>query len=191
LTLLFWFSILQYYREGNVFEEVVKMVYQYTEAAEAVGATVKRFSSMTGIRGYLQEQIGAEKVAVSALPDEYAALRDEFPQALPGEYPSTRCCLSVARAGIARTGTLLLDLGDPTGRSATALALIHLVLLKESAIVSDLGSAAPLLEAYLESGTTAYISLTTGPSRTADIERVLTIGVHGPGELHILIQEGV
>ncbi len=166
------------------------MVYQFAEAAEAVGSTVKRFSAMAEALRYLRDLIKEEKVAVSELPDEYAALRDAVPPADPCEYPQVRFCLSSAQAGIARTGTLLLDLGDPTGRSATALAPIHLVLLKESTILPDLRSAAPLLGAALDAGTNAYLSLTTGPSRTADIERVLTIGVHGPRELHILILEG-
>jgi L-lactate dehydrogenase complex protein LldG len=166
------------------------MVDQFTVAAEAVGATVKRLSGLTEAVQYLRGVTGGERVAVSALPKEYAALLDAFPLAAPTEYPDVGFCISAAQAGIAQTGSLLLDLGDPTGRSATALSPIHFVLLKKSTILPDLRAAAPLLGTVLDAGAHAYLSLTTGPSRTADIERVLTIGVHGPRELHILILEG-
>ena len=166
------------------------MVYQFTAAAEAVGATVKRLSGLTEAIQYLRGVTGGEKVAASSLPEEYAAILAAFPLAAPTEYPDVGFCISAAQAGTAQTGSLLLDLGDPTGRSATALSPIHFVLLKESTILPDLRAAAPLLGTALGAGDNAYLSLTTGPSRTADIERVLTIGVHGPKELHILILEG-
>jgi len=182
--------LLRIVSEISRFEEVVKMVDQFTTAAEAVGATVKRFPGMAEAIPYLHGVTGGEKVASSRLPEEYAAFLDEFPLAAPAEYPEAGFCISTARAGIAQTGSLLLDLTDPVGRSATALPPIHLVILKESAILPDLRAAAPLLGTALAATENAYLSLTTGPSRTADIERVLTIGVHGPKELHILILEG-
>lgn len=166
------------------------MVDQFTAAAEAVGATVKRFSGMTDIIAYLRDMTGGARMAASYLPEEYAAILDAFPLAAPTEYPDAGFCISAARAGIARTGSLLLDLTDPVGRSATALPLVHLVILKASAILPDLGAATPLLSSALAAEGNVYLSITTGPSRTADIERVLTIGVHGPKELHILIMEG-
>lgn len=166
------------------------MIDQFTIAAEAVGATVKRFSEASGATAYLREIIGKDAVSASALPDGLRLLLDGVPLATPDQYADTGFCISAARAGIARTGSLLLDLTDPVGRSATALPLVHLVFLKESAILPDLRSAAPLLAEPLDRDGGAYLSLTTGPSRTADIERVLTIGVHGPKELHILIMEG-
>ena len=166
------------------------MVDQFTTAAEAVGATVKQFSGMSGVVRYLQEVSGGEKVAFSHLPEEYAELHEIFPPVPPTEYPQVGFCLSVAQAGIAGTGSLLLDLSNTEERSATALAPIHLVLLKKSTILPDLRAAAPLLQSALTAGKSGYLSITTGPSRTADIERVLTIGVHGPKELHILILEG-
>lgn len=166
------------------------MIDQFSESARAVGATVERFSGITDAEAYLRNVTGGERLAVTSLPKEYASLRGSFPVAAPVEYPQAAYCLSAARAGIAATGSLLLDLTDPVERSATALVPVHLVILKASTILPDLRSAAPLLDEPLQRGGSAYLSLTTGPSRTADIERVLTIGVHGPKELHILIMEG-
>lgn len=90
--------------------------------------------------------------------------------------------------GIAETGSLVIDSTDEDLRIATMLAEIHVALLPVSRIVPEAG----LLEAELSGAFrhgAAYWAFITGPSRTADIERVLAIGVHGPQELHIVLTE--
>jgi L-lactate dehydrogenase complex protein LldG len=62
--------------------------------------------------------------------------------------------------------------------------------MRESALVPDIYALQETLSHKLTNSMTARLSITTGPSRTADIERVLTIGVHGPKELHLLVIEG-
>jgi L-lactate dehydrogenase complex protein LldG len=166
------------------------MLNIFQVAAEAVGASVKRFTVIGDAVSYVQGMSGGSPVSTSYLPPE---LREAFSGtvfASPGEAADTRLCVSFARAAIAATGTLFLELSDPKERGATALPLIHVVFLKASTIVADLYALQGLIADGLSSSGTAYLSLTTGPSRTADIERVLTIGVHGPKELHVLVLEG-
>jgi L-lactate dehydrogenase complex protein LldG len=93
-----------------------------------------------------------------------------------------RAGLTGASAGIADTGSILL-LGGP-GRPLTASLLpeIHIVILWEKDIFENLNQA--LQQVDIKQAPAAI--LVTGPSRTADIEMTLTIGVHGPGELHVL-----
>jgi L-lactate dehydrogenase complex protein LldG len=96
-----------------------------------------------------------------------------------------------ASLGVAETGSILIHLDDVDGRLLTMLPEIHVALLHEDALVDSLEEGL-LLTRYLilESqarGRPSYLSWVTGPSRTADIERVLTIGVHGPKELHIFL----
>jgi len=165
------------------------MIDIFQAAAEAAGAVVKRFPSLAEAAAHVRTTAG-RSVAASALPEPVREALAGVSFAPPEEYHSVRFGLSFATAGVAATGSLLLELSDPMGRSATALPPIHLVFLRASAIVPDLQALSATLEQFLSSHPRSYLSLTTGPSRTADIERVLTIGVHGPSELHILIVEG-
>ena len=97
--------------------------------------------------------------------------------------------LSYADIGIAETGTLVLNCRSEELRLATMICEYHICILPKSRIVADAFAAEATLREYM-SNPFDYTAFITGPSRTADIERVLTIGVHGPLELHILLLEG-
>jgi L-lactate dehydrogenase complex protein LldG len=166
------------------------MVEQFTAAAEAFGATVKRFTGLEEALASLRELVGGRPATVSRLPERVTERIRALSFVADDRIDSAEVGISFAQAGIARTGSLLLELVDPTARSATALPPIHAVFLAASTIVPDLYALRDTLNTYLSSPGSSYFSIITGPSRTADIERVLTIGVHGPKELHIFILEG-
>lgn len=90
--------------------------------------------------------------------------------------------------GVAETATLVIDSTSEDMRLATMLSEIHVALLPASLIRPDSDSLEIELNELMKSSP-RYLAFISGASRTADIERVLTIGVHGPKELHILILE--
>jgi L-lactate dehydrogenase complex protein LldG len=95
---------------------------------------------------------------------------------------------TIADFGIAETGTLVIDSSSEDVRLATMVSEVHVVVLPASRIRETSHD----LEEELRDrfGTTPnYYAFITGASRTADIERVLALGVHGPLELHILVLE--
>lgn len=94
--------------------------------------------------------------------------------------------LTLGDWGIAETATLVLDSTCEDVRIATMLSETHVAVLPRSRIKSDLMELESEVSATMESSP-RYLSFISGASRTADIERVLTIGVHGPQELHLLI----
>jgi L-lactate dehydrogenase complex protein LldG len=94
--------------------------------------------------------------------------------------------LTLADWGIAATGSLVLDSRSEDLRLATMLAEIHIAVLPLSRLRPDSEALEADLVRCMESPP-SYVAFITGASRTADIERVLTIGVHGPQELHVLI----
>jgi L-lactate dehydrogenase complex protein LldG len=95
---------------------------------------------------------------------------------------------SVADWGIAETGSLVLESSSEELRLATMVSEIHVAVIPKSKIRATAEDLYAELKGYMNQKPN-YLAFVTGPSRTADIERVLALGVHGPLELHILILE--
>lgn len=100
--------------------------------------------------------------------------------------------VSVGRLAVAETGSVLLGSNDPQARMVGMLAQTHVVVVSATALVPSLDEAAVTVRTLARPGPgqLRYMGFVTGPSRTADIERVLTIGVQGPRALHIVLIEG-
>ncbi len=94
--------------------------------------------------------------------------------------------LSTADFAIAETGTIVQNSASEDLRLATMISEIHVALLPASRIYATSFDLEQQLAAFF-SAIDGYLAFITGASRTADIERVLTLGVHGPLELQILI----
>lgn len=97
-------------------------------------------------------------------------------------------CFTVADYGIGETGTLVLNSASEELRLATMISEVHVAVLPKSRIRATGEDMYAELKGYM-SQKPNYLAFVTGASRTADIERVLALGVHGPLELHILILE--
>jgi L-lactate dehydrogenase complex protein LldG len=85
--------------------------------------------------------------------------------------------------GIAETGSVCEDAFAIEQRLVTTLPPLSIVLMNSGNVVPDIQIACETIANVFHNG---YISFLTGPSRTSDIERVLTIGVHGPSQLIII-----
>jgi L-lactate dehydrogenase complex protein LldF len=97
--------------------------------------------------------------------------------------PGLQAGITGALAGIAETGTLVIPGGVGRPLSASLVPGIHIAVLLAGDILDSLEQALRLPEVAVAPATV----LVTGPSRTADIEMTLTIGVHGPRELHVFV----
>lgn len=86
---------------------------------------------------------------------------------------------------VAETGSVLLAQGEPGDRAVSLLAHTAVQVVERERIVDSLDDVAGWLAAH--AGEHALATIVTGPSRTADIERSLTIGVQGPSALHLVV----
>jgi L-lactate dehydrogenase complex protein LldG len=176
-----------------------QLVDQFTEKAANVGAEVISVPSVAAAAEYISGKI-AGQLLVPAFP---SAGRFKLKAALKKagifiEVDQFRTVAAQAEAGItgvnfaiADTGTLVLESTAEDIRLATTLPPKQFALLDPAKIVADGLEAVKPLRQLHQRDPRNYIAYVTGPSRTADIERVLTIGVHGPKELFILLVPGL
>lgn len=170
------------------------LLKKFCTAAEAAGAVLVECKSPAQAAARIAELAdGAVLLPVSA-SCERAQLAEQLQTAGVRLLAVDRTQAADAAAGvtsagfaIADTGTLVLESTAEDVRLASTLPPRHFVLLDRSKIVADgLAAVAPLRQLHQQQPRN-YIAYITGPSRTADIERVLTIGVHGPKQLYILL----
>ena len=84
---------------------------------------------------------------------------------------------------VARTGSMVLSSTESSGRLSSVYAPIHICIAKASQLVYDIKDALVFMQKKYGDQLPSMISFATGPSRTADIEKTLVVGVHGPKEV--------
>lgn len=84
---------------------------------------------------------------------------------------------------VARTGSMVLSSGQQSGRTVSVYAPIHICIAYTDQLVYDIDEALISLQQEYGEQLPSMITLATGPSRTADIEKTLVVGVHGPKEV--------
>ncbi len=96
--------------------------------------------------------------------------------------------LSIADLAIAETGTIVCNSTNEDFRISTMVCEFHVAILPKSKIYGTALDVERQLTEWMANGP-CYTAFISGPSRTADIERVLAIGVHGPIEMHVILLE--
>jgi L-lactate utilization protein LutC len=172
------------------------LVRKFKAKAVEAGAEVETFADAAGAIEFIVRFMANQHPAkVVAAPDalEFVPRDADFDLLEPASmigYAPAEAGLVRADKGVAATGTLVhWDKGEED-RIVWTLPPVCLCVLKEDAVVAELDDIAGLMAEHLapvEAPSFAQVSLVTGPSRTADIEGELSLGVHGPGRLIILL----
>jgi L-lactate dehydrogenase complex protein LldG len=97
--------------------------------------------------------------------------------------------LTSCEALVARTGSIVVAPATASGRRLSIYPDQHLVLARPSQVVAEIGDALRVVQARYGAQVPSMLSLTTGPSRTADIEKTLVLGAHGPRRLSLFLVE--
>jgi len=88
---------------------------------------------------------------------------------------------------VSRTGSIVLSAAGPGGRTVSVYAPIHICIAFTPQLVYDIKDALQLIKEKYGDNLPSLISFATGPSRTADIEKTLVTGVHGPKEVYVFL----
>jgi L-lactate dehydrogenase complex protein LldG len=114
----------------------------------------------------------------------------EFPfYSTDTEFLNADVGITFCEALVARNGSVLVSNGTSAGRRLSIYPHIHIVIAYTSQLVLDLKDGFKLLKDKYPENMPSMISNITGPSRTADIEKTLVLGAHGPKELYVFLLE--
>lgn len=122
------------------------------------------------------------------------ALRNNFSNTLGQFYTDDlkNCDASITSCEclVARTGTIVMSAGQESGRTVSVYAPIHICIAYTKQLVYDVKDGLLFMKDKYGHNLPSLITFATGPSRTADIEKTLVVGVHGPKEVYCFLVEG-
>jgi L-lactate dehydrogenase complex protein LldG len=183
----------------------VSLIAMFKERLEAVGGHCivahDEKDVVTAVAGIISElqrtPLRARRVAISNAPQLEGLLRQTAvdmeeiatsPDA--GKLFDYDIGVSSAQAAIAETGTLVLDSESERHRLVSLVPPVHIAIVESGKICQTLGEALTTVQGTDAREVSPTITFITGPSRTADIELTLAIGVHGPQELFVIVKAG-
>lgn len=106
------------------------------------------------------------------------------------DFDQAQVGFTLCEALVARNGSILLSNANMAGRRLSIYPPVHIVLAYTSQMVLDLKDGFKLLKQKYGNNLPSMITNVTGPSRTADIEKTLVLGAHGPKELFVFLLDG-
>jgi len=106
------------------------------------------------------------------------------------DFEQAQVGFTLCEALIARNGSILLSNANMAGRRLSIYPPVHIVLAYTSQLVPDLKDGFKLIKQKYGSQLPSMLTTVTGPSRTADIEKTLVLGAHGPKELFVFLLDG-
>jgi L-lactate dehydrogenase complex protein LldG len=148
--------------EARFREEFAALKGELIESGEALATFLKGFATIaTDESDFVRKTIGEANASVGEC-----------------DLGVTSCdCL------VAQTGSVIVSTISAGGRALSVLPPTHLVIARREQLVPDLATAMALLRKRYDKHWPSVLSVITGPSRTADIEKILVMGAHGPKRL--------
>ena len=173
-------------------------VERFREALEAVAGhcvVVRGEAEAAEVLRQVLERVNARRVALSDSPLVQSVIGRARPEAelltdaSKSELFGCDAGVTGAQWAVAETGTLVLESDEERHRLASLVPPVHVALIEASRIRRTLSEVLGILGEKGRDGLSRAVTVITGPSRTSDIELTLAIGVHGPGELFVIIIE--
>ncbi|HET7002515.1 MAG TPA: LUD domain-containing protein [Puia sp.] len=103
------------------------------------------------------------------------------------DLPEADASVTSCEALIARTGSILMSSAQESGRTVSVYAPVHICIAYTSQLVYDIRDGLEMMSLKYKDRIPSFITLATGPSRTADIEKTLVVGVHGPKDVYVFL----
>ncbi|GAA3972191.1 LutC/YkgG family protein [Hymenobacter antarcticus] len=169
-------------------------VVAFAESFQRVGGEFYYCESLAQLAGQIagfrqRQQVGAPYVWEPAMQALLWAAGVAFRADETDFIAQADLSLTSCEALVARTGSVLVSAATASGRRLSIYPDQHLVLARPSQVVSEIGEALRVIQARYGTEMPSMVSLTSGPSRTADIEKTLVLGAHGPRRIALFLLE--
>jgi L-lactate dehydrogenase complex protein LldG len=168
------------------------LIARFAEELRLLGVAFHREPDAEAVERRVRALLGSASVlawAREALPYELGARLRELPLRGPGTPRAEAAACGAGfvgvHAAIAETGSLVCLSSPTTPRSASLLPPRFVAVVREAQLLPTLGAFLRTRVAHFPDASAVHVI--TGPSRTADIELQLTLGVHGPGEVAVVL----
>lgn len=169
-------------------------IASFRERLEALAGKVHRAASADDARRYVESVLAGRQAVASNAP----ILEESGIASLAGVESgitdrerlrllcaSAPCGITGADYALAETGTLVMLSSAQEARMISLLPPVHIALVSRDRLLTGLDELLSVLPHPAEQSSSMVFI--TGPSRTADIEQILVRGVHGPGEIHVVV----
>jgi len=169
-------------------------IKSFCERVEALAGKAHRATSDSDARAYVAGVLAGRSAVASNAP----ILRESGVAALDGVVTgitdrlelrslceNAACGITAADYALADTGSLVMLASPQEARMISLLPPMHIAIVARDRLLTGLDELLSILPYPAEQ--TSSMVLITGPSRTADIEQILVRGVHGPGEIHVVV----
>lgn len=151
----------------------------YAENPKELGAILKEFLNENKI----EKVFSSEEKITGILTNSGISFSDDT-----STLTDYTVCITGCEFLVARTGSIMIS-SKEQGRKAPAFPDVHIVIAYTSQLVYDIKDALSGIKEKYKEKIPSLVSLITGPSRTADIEKTLIIGAHGPKEIYVFLTE--
>ena len=170
------------------------VVVAFAESFQRVGGEFHYCETLAELAAELaayreRQQVGAPFVWEADLQEVLRAAGVEFRANETDFVADADLSLTSCEALVARTGSVLVSAATGSGRRLSIYPDQHLVLARPSQVVAEIGDALRLMQERYGAQLPSMVSLTSGPSRTADIEKTLVLGAHGPRRIALFLLE--
>jgi L-lactate utilization protein LutC len=169
---------------------VLHLVYDVAAATEKVLELVTAKSARHVLlgRGAVLDRLGlAKRLRSSGVQTEL--VDDLSENEVRATFFAAEIGISDVAYLIAETGTVVVRTAADEPRSLSLLPPVHIAVADRSRLLPDLFDLFAILECERADHLPSCLTLITGPSKTGDIELKLVTGVHGPGEVHVVLIE--
>lgn len=176
--------------DGNAFANITDLLASFRDELEELRGEVFLEKDQGALIGKLSELIRKRQWKQIFCGDEFTFQKLSergIPLIAPDDnLTEIEVGISGCESLIALTGSVLVSSKSGAGRRMNVFPPVHIIIARRSQLVETIGEGFEMIEKYYPE-MPSQISLISGPSRTADIEKTLVMGAHGPKELIVFI----